>query len=379
MVTRDAYDRQGANCQEIKAETPRAPAAKGSSSDPSVVFALARDAIGGLLRNQMACRDSLMRALLAALIALAPAAARPQDYPARPVTIVVPFAAGGGTDILGRLVAEHLERRLGRAFIIENKPGAGSTTGAAYVARANPDGYTLLMAPSPTMAVAITIYKNLPYDPLADFVPLALVAQTPFVLAVNPSLPVHSIRELIALARERPGELSFGSAGPGTPHHLYAELFKSMTGIAMAHVPYRGSAPLLTDLVAGHIPLAFVDFGPAVGMLRAGTIRPLGISTRMRLAEFPDIPPIAEAGVPGFDVASWQMIVAPAKTPAQITGKLHAELLHAVAEPELVRQIISGGMLPMDNPSIEGLSGFVRSEIVRWGAVVKQAGLEGSE
>jgi tripartite-type tricarboxylate transporter receptor subunit TctC len=329
----------------------------------------------------MACLDSLMRVLPAALLALLSGVlpVEAQDYPVRPVTIVVPFAAGGGTDIVGRLVAEHLERGFGRPFIVENRPGAGSTTGAAYVARANPDGYTLLMAPSPTMAVAVTIYKNLPYDPLADFVPLGLVAQTPFVLAVNPSLPVHSVRELIAFAKERPGELSFGSAGPGTPHHLYAELFKSMTGIEMSHVPYRGSAPLLNDLVAGHIPLAFVDFGPAVGMLRAGTVRPLGISTRVRLAEFPEIPPIAEAGVPGFDVASWQMIVAPAKTPRPVVDKLHTALLRVVAEPEFKRQIISGGMLPMDNTSVEGLEGFVRSEITRWGAVVKRAGLEATE
>ena len=328
----------------------------------------------------MTCLDSLIRVFLAALLVLAVGGlpARAQDYPARPVTIVVPFAAGGGTDILGRLVAESLEQHFGRPFIVENKPGAGSTTGAAFVARAIPDGYTLLMAPSPTMAVAVTIYRNLPYDPVADFVPLALIAQTPFVLAVNPSLPVHSVRELIALAKDKPGELSFGSAGPGTPHHLYAELFKSMTGIEMSHVPYRGSAPLLTDLVAGHIPLAFVDFGPAVGMLRAGKVRPLGISTRVRLAEFPDIPPIAEV-VPGFDVASWQMIVAPAKTPHQVTSKLHAELLREVARPEFVHQLVNGGMLPMDNPSVEGLTAFVSSEIARWGVVVKRAGLEGSE
>ncbi len=301
------------------------------------------------------------------------------DYPTRPVTIVVPFAAGGGTDILGRLVAQQLEQRLGRPFIVENRPGAGSTTGAGFVARANPDGYTLLMAPSPTLAVAITIYKNLAYDPVADFVPLALIAQTPFVLIVNPTLPVNSVTELITLAKDRPGQLSFGSAGPGTPHHLYAELFKSMTGIEMGHVPYRGSLPLLNDVVAGHIPLAFIDFGPSIGMLRAGKVRPLGISTKTRLALFPDIPPIAEAGVPGFDAASWQMIVAPAKTPRPIVDKLHTELMDVVALPEFKNQIIGGGMLPMDNPPVEGLQHFIKAEIVRWGAVVRRAGLEGTE
>lgn len=304
--------------------------------------------------------------------------ARAQDYPARPVTIVVPYAAGGGTDILGRLVAQHLEERLGRSFLIENKPGAGGTTGAAFAARANPHGYTLLMAPSPTMAAAVTIYKNLPYDPAADFIPLALVAQTPFVLIVNPQLPVYSVADLIRLAKERPGELSFGSGGPGTPHHLYAELFKSMTGIEMSHVPYRGSLPLLNDVVAGHIPLTFIDFGPSIGMLRAGKVRPLGISTKARLAQFPDIPPIAES-VPGFDAASWQMIVAPAGTPRPIVDKLHAALTSAAASPQFQARIINDGMLPMDNPSVEALQDFVKSEIVRWGEVVRRAGLQGSE
>jgi tripartite-type tricarboxylate transporter receptor subunit TctC len=319
----------------------------------------------------------LLALMLGGLPAQAPA--RAQDYPTRPVTIVVPFAAGGGTDILGRLAAQRLEQRLGRSFIIENRTGAGGTTGAGFVARANPDGYTLLMAPSPTMAVAITIYKNLSYDPVADFVPLALIAQTPFVLVVNPSLPVHSVAELIKLAKEEPGQLSFGSAGPGTPHHLYAELFKSMTGIEMGHVPYRGSLPLLNDVVAGHIPLSFIDFGPSVGMLRAGKVRPLGVTTKTRLAQFPDIPSIAEAGVPGFDAASWQMIVAPARTPRPIVDKLHRELMSIVALPEFKSQIIGGGMLPMDNPSVEGLQDFVKSEIVRWGAVVRRAGLAGTE
>jgi tripartite-type tricarboxylate transporter receptor subunit TctC len=301
-----------------------------------------------------------------------------QDYPTRPVTIVVPYAAGGGTDILGRMVAQHLRERLSRSFLVENRPGAGGTTGAAFAARANPDGYTLLMAPSPTMAAAVTIYRNLPYDPATDFIPLALVAQTPFVLVVNPRLPVYSVADLIRLAKERPGALSFGSAGPGTPHHLYAELFKSMTGIEMAHVPYRGSLPLLNDVVAGHISLTFVDFGPAIGMLRAGKVRPLGISTKVRLAQFPEIAPIADT-VPGFDAASWQMIVAPAGTPSPIAGKLHAALVSAVATPQFQAQIVNGGMLPMSNAAIEGLQSFVKSEITRWGDVVRSAGLQGSE
>jgi tripartite-type tricarboxylate transporter receptor subunit TctC len=292
------------------------------------------------------------------------------------VTIVVPFAAGGGTDIIARMLAQKLEQRLGKSFVIENRPGAGSTTGAAAVARAMPDGYTLLMAPSPTMAVAVTIYKNLPYDPVTDFVPLALAAQTPFALVVNPSLPIRSVSDLIRLAKERPGQFSYGSAGPGTPHHLYAELFKSMTGIEMSHVPYRGSGPLLNDVVGGHLPLTFVDFPPAVAVLQTGQVRAIGISTRSRLASFPDIPPIADT-VPGFDAASWQMLVAPARTPRPIVDKLHAEVKAFL--PELQERILNDGMLMMDNPSVEALQEFVKSEIARWGRVAQQAGLAGTQ
>jgi tripartite-type tricarboxylate transporter receptor subunit TctC len=316
--------------------------------------------------------------LIALAIFASGQAAGAQDYPTRPVTVVVPFAAGGGTDMLARMVAQKLEQKLGRSFLIENKPGAGSTIGASLVAKAVPDGYTLLMAPSPTMAVAVSIYKNLPYDPATDFVPLALVAQTPFALVVNPSLPVHSVSDLIRLAKEKPGQLSFGSAGLGTPHHLYAELLKSMTGIEMNHVPYRGSLPLLNDVVAGHIPLTFVDLGPAVGLMQAGKIRPIAISTKSRLAQFPDIPPVADT-VPGFDAASWQMLVAPAATPRPIIDKLHAEAKSAVAMHDVQDQIVTGGMVPMDNPSVEALHDFVKSEIVRWAKVVQQAGLAGSQ
>ena len=321
------------------------------------------------------------RPVLAGLVvaALAGTPLEAQEYPTRPVTIIVPFAPGGGTDILARMLAQKLEHRFGKPFLIENRPGAGSTTGANAAAKAVPDGHTLLMAPSPAMAVAVSIYKSLPYDPAADFVPLALVAQTPFVLIVNPSVPIHSVADLIRLAKEKPGQLSYGSAGPGTPHHLYAELLKSMTGIEMTHVPYRGSAPLVNDVVGGHLPLTFVDFGPAVGMIQTGKVRPIGISTKTRIAAFPDIPPIAEAGVPGFDAASWQMVVTPAKTPRPIVDKLHNELMSILAMSEIKDQITTGGMLPMDNPSIEGLQDFVKSEIVRWGKVVQQAGLAGSE
>jgi tripartite-type tricarboxylate transporter receptor subunit TctC len=189
---------------------------------------------------------------------------------------------------------------------------------------------------------------------------------------------VHSVADLIKLAKEKPGTLSYGSAGPGTPHHLYAELFGAMTGIKMTHVPYRGSGPLVTDVVGGHLPLTFVDFPPTVGAIESGKVRAIGISTKSRLATFPAIPPVADT-VPGFDAASWQMLVAPARTPRPIVDRLHNELKSILASAEIKDRLVTEGMLPMDNPSVEALSDFVKSEIVRWGAVVRQAGLAGTQ
>jgi tripartite-type tricarboxylate transporter receptor subunit TctC len=319
--------------------------------------------------------------ILAALILLTTAqAACAEDYPTRPVTIVVPFAAGGGTDLLARMLGQKLEQRLGKPFVIEDKPGGGTVVGASAVAKAAAaDGYTLLMATSTPMAINVTVHKSLPYDPAADLIPLALVAQVPFVLVVNPDLPVRTVGDLIAYAKANPGALSFGSSGPGSPHHLYMELFRSMTGVAMTHIPYKGSVPALNDVIAGHIPLMFCDFAPAAAQIQGGKVRALAVSTKTRVADFPDIPTVDEAGVPGFEAAAWQMLVAPANTPAPIVQKLHDTLLAILALPETKQQIAKVGMLPMDNKPIAGLQGFVKSEIVRWGKVVQQAGIAGSE
>ncbi len=323
-----------------------------------------------------------IRALLGLALALFAAEPGPlgaQDYPARPVTLVVPFAPGGGVDAMARLLGGKLEQRLGRTFVIENKPGAGSIIAANAVKAAPPDGYTLLMAPAPTMAINVSLYKALPYDPLADFVPLALLSGTPFVLMVNLDLPVHSVPELVAYARANPGKLTFASAGPGVPHHLFMELFMSMTGITASHVPYRGSLPALNDLVAGHIPMMFCDIGPAAGMLAAKRVRPLGISTRTRHENYPEIPPLNEAGVPGFDAVSWQMMVAPTKTPGPIVARLHGELSAVLALPDVKEQILRMGFLPLENRPVEELQAFVKDEIARWGKVVKDAGIAASQ
>ena len=301
-----------------------------------------------------------------------------QDFPTRPVTMIVPFAPGGAGDILARMLEPRLEQKWGKPLLIENKPGAGGVIGAVATAKAEPDGYTLMIAPSATMAVNVSLFKSLPYDPAADFVPLAMAAQTPFVLVVNPDLPVHSLADLIKYAKEK-GPLSYATAGPGVPHHLFAELLKSMTGIDMSPVAYRGSLPALNDVVAGHVPLMFVDIGPSLGIIRAGKVRPLGISTKARFAGLPDVPPLAEVGVPEFDAASWQMIVAPSKTPAPIAEKLHADLKNFLETPEVRDQIVKNGMLPIGSPSISELRGFVTSEIGRWRKVVEQAELAGSQ
>jgi tripartite-type tricarboxylate transporter receptor subunit TctC len=318
-------------------------------------------------------------AWLVGLLLLAAPATFAEDYPARTVTIVNPFAPGGGTDLLARMVAQNLEQRLGESVVVENKTGAGSIIAAVAVQKAPPDGYTLLMAPTPTMSVNVSLYKSLPYDPLGDFIPLALLAQTPFVLIVNPQLPVQSVADLIAYSKANPGKLTFASVGPGVPHHLYMEMLKSMTGIQATYVPYRGSLPALNDVVAGHVPMMFCDFGPATGALQAGKVRPLGVSSAFRVPGYPDIPPLAEAGVPGFDAVGWQMLVAPARTPRPVIDRLHRELDGILAKPETKQQILKFGFLPVANRSVEDLQAFVKSETARWGKVVREAGIAGSQ
>jgi tripartite-type tricarboxylate transporter receptor subunit TctC len=317
-------------------------------------------------------------AVAAAVLAVTAIASRAQDWPVKPVTIIIPYAAGGAGDILARMLSPRLEKAFGKPFVVENKPGAGGVIGAVTTAKAAPDGHTIMIAPSPVMAVNVTLFKHLPYDPAADFVPLAMAAQTPFVLVVNPSLPVKSVADLIAYVKAQKGKISYATAGPGVPHHLFAELLKSMTGIDMSPVPYKGSVPAITDVVAGHVPLMFVDLGPALSLIEAGKVRAIGVSTGKRIPALPDVPPVNDT-VKGFDVASWQMVAAPAKTPRAIVDRLHAELKAQLASPDLSAQITKTGMLPMATPSVEELQAFVKSEIARWGKVVQQAGIAGSQ
>lgn len=324
---------------------------------------------------EWSCRGALVGLSLAALVSFAQA----QDYPARALTFVVPFTPGAATDFLARLLGKELEERLGKPVVVENRPGAGTNIGANSVAKAAPDGHTLLMATSTPMAINVSLYKNLPFDPTTELVPLALVAQSPFVLIVNPSMPVKTVQELIAYAKEKQGKLTFGSGGPGAPHHLFAELFKTMTGTQATHVIYRGSVPALNDVVAGHIDFMFCDFASAEGMLQSGKVRPLGVTTAARIAAYPDIPPINEAGVPGFDVAAWFMVVTTGRSPPAAIEKLHGELKAILAKPEIRQHLVKLSLLPMETKSVAEMQGFVKSEIVRWGKVVEQAGIKGSQ
>jgi len=319
--------------------------------------------------------------LCAALLAftLTAAGGQTQDYPNHQVALIAPWPAGGAVDALCRAVAAPLSERLGKSVVVENRPGAGSVIGTAAGAKAAPDGYTLVMPGSGSLAISATMYKKLPYDPVKDFIPLTLVAKIPFVLVVTPSLPVHSVGELVAYANENPGKLSYGSGGPGSPHHLQAELLKSMTGIAMTHVPYKGSAPALTDVIAGHIAVMFSDTVPAFPQIKAGKVRALGVSTATRVPSAPDIPSLAEAGVPGFDAAGWGVIAVPAGTPSDTVAKLKAALDAVIALPEVQQQIITLGMIPGGAMSPEALQRFIDSEIARWGKAVTLAGLAGTE
>jgi tripartite-type tricarboxylate transporter receptor subunit TctC len=316
-----------------------------------------------------------------ALAMLFAAAAVPaqQNYPDRTVTIVAPAAAGGLYSIFARLIGNRLEQRLGKSFIVENRPGASSIVGALSVIRAAPNGYTLMVANSTGMAANVTLHKSLPYDPVADLAPVALIARIPDALVVNAALPVHSIADLVKLAKSTPGGLSFGSAGPGTSQHLSGELLKSRLGIELTHIPYKGMQPAINDLVGGHIQLLFSNIAVAAPMLKAGKIRALGVSTAQRIEALPDVPPLTEIGVKDFDATSWFMLVAPAKTPREIIDRIYGELRGIADDAEVRQEFLKLGLVLVNSPPPEELKRFVQAEIVRQGDLVRRAGLAGSE
>jgi len=296
-----------------------------------------------------------------------------QDYPTRPVTLVMPYPPGGGTDFVGRTLAQGLEQRLKQPFVLDYRPGAASAIAATYVARAPADGYTILYATSTTMAINVSVHKKLNYDPVKDFMPVAMIADAPFILVVNSSLPIKSISDLIAYAKTRP--LSYASNGPGGAAHLFAELLKTMLKIDMTHIPYKGNAPALNDVVAGHVSLMFVDASSSVQLVHDGKLRALGVTTKQRAPMAPELAPLAEAGVPGFEAAVWHMIVAPSSTPGPIVQKLHVAIVNIINEPAVTKDMTLRSMVPPTvTKSPENLAAFVKSEVGRWRKVVQQAG-----
>jgi tripartite-type tricarboxylate transporter receptor subunit TctC len=296
------------------------------------------------------------------------------DYPTRPVKIVVPSPPGGGTDILARVLAQHFSKAFGQPFVVENKPGAGNMIGIESVARAPADGYTLLVVAS-TLALNSVLYKKVPYDPVRDFAPITIAATAPNVLVVNPGLPVKSLTEFIALAKAKPGALSYGTPGIGTSPHLSMELLKSMAGIDLQHVPYRGTAAAVTDVIGGQIAATFANALTAKPQVDSGRVRALAVSGPSRVEAFPAVPPVAEAGVAGYEAMQWYGVAAPAGTPAPIIARLHAEAAKALKSDEMKEKLALDGAQPVGSTPAE-FAALIRRELDKWARVVRAAGIE---
>ena len=314
-----------------------------------------------------------MRSMVAGLaFSLCAVSALAQDYPARPVRIVIPLSPGGTTDVPGRIIAQKLSEALGQQFFVENRAGAGGTIGTDYVAKSRPDGYTLLLTASP-FVIAPHVYKNMPYDTLADFAPVIRIASGPYVLVVHPSLGVNSVKELIALAKKEPGKIDFASSGNGGAQHLVTELFMYMTGIKLNHVPYKGSGPAQQDLMSGIIKVSFVGTPIAIPHMKSGRLKALGVSTARRSPEMPDVPTIAEAGVPGYEAIVWIGMLAPAGTPREIVARLNGEIGKLIRTDDVKRLLAPTGMEPdPDTPAQFGA--YLKADYDKWGKVVRDSG-----
>ena len=318
----------------------------------------------------------ILRALTAAVClaahAFATAAAPP--FPAKPVRIIVPFAPGGPTDIVARTVGQQLTLALGQPVVVDNRPGAGGVVGADLAAKSAPDGYTLLLCSTGAMAINPGLLTSMPYDPVRDLAPITLVVTIPYLLLVNPAYPAQSVKELLALTRARPGQLNYGSAGTGTTSHLAMELFRSMAGIQVTHVPYKGSAPAATDLVGGQLQLLFDAPPSSLPFVRSGRLRALGISTLRRTPLLPDMPTIHEAGVPGYEVLTWSGICAPAGTPKAVVARLNEAIVQGVTSRETRDRFAAIGADVVANSS-EEYRKFILAELAKWSRVIREAGV----
>ena len=298
-----------------------------------------------------------------------------QSYPARPVTIVVPNAAGGGTDTVARLIGDQLAKQLGQSFVVENRTGGGMLVGTTAVAKAAPDGYTLLMGLNGNLAVNPSLFAKLPYDAIADFTPVAMLAEYPFMVVVNNDLPVKSIKELVAHLKANPGKINYASAGNGTGQHLAAELFKMMTGTDMAGINYRGAQPAYQDVISGRVPVFFDNMSTAMSLAKGGQVRALAITSKQRSALMPELPTVDEAGIPGYEYHTWFGIWAPKSTPQPIIEKLHAEVRKALADPTIQQRIAATAGEP-STMALKEIDPFLKAEIAKWAEVVKRAGIK---
>jgi tripartite-type tricarboxylate transporter receptor subunit TctC len=321
----------------------------------------------------MTRRRNALHTLFAILFLVGSTFALAQGYPMRPVKIVVPFPPGGPTDIVGRLVATKLSESLGQQFVVENRAGAGGTVGSEAVAQAAADGYTLLYGSTSTLAMAPSLYRRLAYDPRKSFAPISLVSIGPLLIVVNASVPATTLAQLIALAKEKPGSLNYSSAGNATPPHLAAEMFKSMTGVDMVHVPYKGGAPALQAVTAGEVQVLFEGLVTLLPQIKAGRLRALAISGNARDPALPDVPTVAEAGLPAFQVMFWSGLVAPVGTPPDVVSTLNAALRQALAGNEARDTLARLGLAPAGNTPAD-FARFIGAEILRWEQVIKLSG-----
>jgi tripartite-type tricarboxylate transporter receptor subunit TctC len=317
----------------------------------------------------------LLALAFALSIALAAGAARADDYPSRPIKLIVPYAAGGGADSVARIVAKRVGETIGQTIVIENRGGAGSIIGTELVNKSDPDGYTLLLGQSGPISINPAVYKKLPYDPLKDFAPVTMTTAYPYIMVVNPVLGVKTLQQFVALAKSKPDELNYGTTGVGAANHLVTELFDSKAGIKMTHIPYRGTALAVTDLIAGQVQVVFADPISALPHINAGTLLALAVTSKERSPVAPAVPTISESGYPGFDAIAWHGILAPANTPPAIIRKLNAEIVAALKEPE-TRAVLEKQAMQTVGSSPEDFAAFIRRDIAVWKEVADQAKVE---
>jgi tripartite-type tricarboxylate transporter receptor subunit TctC len=313
-----------------------------------------------------------MRLVAALLLFLASALTAAQDWPSRPVRLILPFPPGGGTDILGRLIAERLSASLGQPVVTENRGGAGGNVGAEAAARSAPDGYTIVLV-APSLAISPTLYSKINYDPVKDFAPVSLVATVPNVMITQPSLPAQNLQEFIAYVKGRPGALNFGSGGAGTSNHLAGELFNIVAGTKLVHVPYKGVNLAMQDVLAGNVHLVFIGIPAAAPHIKAGKLRALALVAPQRSGALPDVPTVAEAGLGDFEVTTWYGVLAPAGTPRSIVGRLNAELVKIMHSPELKEKLAATGTEPFTSTP-EEFAAYIKREIAKWGDVIRKSG-----